>query len=90
MALGLFAAMKAWSARHIASGKIEQVWSFAGVSGGGGIFNVDSPEELDEIMAEFPLGPFSDTKIHGLVDLSKSLDSAAKAVEAMMAATAKQ
>jgi len=88
MVLGLFGAMKAWSARHIASGKLEQVWSFAGLNGGGGIFNVGSLEELDQIMAEFPLGPFSDRKIYGLVDLDKSLDTASKAFEAMMGAPA--
>ena len=86
--LGLFAAMKAWSARYIASGKLEQVWSFAGLNGGGGIFNVGSLEELDQIMAEFPLGPFSDRKIYGLVDLDTSLDTASKAFETMMGAAA--
>ena len=33
------------------------------LSGGGAILDVASPEELDEIMAEFPLGPFSHVEI---------------------------
>ena len=90
MVLGLFAAMKAFSARYMAAGKIEQSWSFAGLSGGGAILNVGSPEELDEIMAEFPFGPFSDRKIYSLVDLNKSLDTASKAFEAMLSAAPKR
>ena len=89
MVPGLMAAMRAFSARYTASGKIEQSWSFAGLSGGGAILNVASLEELDEIMAEFPLGPFSHIEIYGLVHLDKSLDAAAKAFEAMMGAMAK-
>lgn len=88
MVPGLFAAMKAFSDRYTASGKIEQSWSFAGLSGGGAILSVGSLEELDEIMAEFPLRPFSNIKIYGLVHLSKSLDTAAKAFEAMTGAVA--
>jgi len=89
MVPALFAAMKAFSARHTAAGKIEQSWSFAGLAGGGAILNVASPEELDEIMAEFPLGPFSHIEIYGLVHLDKSLDAAAKAFEALMGGLAK-
>jgi len=84
MAPGLFAAMKAFSAGSIASGKAEQTWGFAGVQGGGAILNVESPEELDAIMAEFPFGPFSRTTIYSLVDLNRSLDNASKAFGAMM------
>lgn len=86
MVPGLFAAMKAFSARHTASGKVEQSWSFAGLSGGGAILNVGSLEELDQIMAEFPLGPFSNIKIYGLVHLDESVDTASKAFETMMGA----
>jgi muconolactone delta-isomerase len=89
MAPGLLAAMKAFSARYTDLGKVEQSWSFAGQSGGGAILNVDSLEELDEIMAEFPLRPFSNIEIYGLVHLHNSLDTASKAFEAMMGATAK-
>jgi len=88
MVLGVFGAVKAWSARYTAAGKIEQSWSFAGLNGGGAIFNVGSLEELDQIMKEFPFGPFADSKIYGLVDLDTSLDTASKAFEAMMGATA--
>ena len=89
MVPGLFAAMKAFSDRYTESGKVEQSWSFAGLSGGGAILNVGSLEELDEIMAEFPLRPFSHIEIYGLVHLHKSLDTASKAFEAMTGGMAK-
>ena len=43
-------ALTAWVTRYTEMGKIDAAWSFAGVAGGGAIFNVDSLEELDAIM----------------------------------------
>ena len=37
---------------------------------------MDSLEELDAIMAEFPFGPFSDTEIVPIVDLVPALQRA--------------
>lgn len=89
MTLGLLAAMKAFNARYTAAGKVEHSWGFAGLSGGGAVLNVSSLEELDEIMAEFPFGAFADIQIYGLVDLNKALDTASKALEAMIGGMAK-
>lgn len=83
MAMGLIDAMEGWSRKHTASGKIEQAWGFAGIQGGGGIINVNSLEELDAIMTEYPFAPFSDTKVYGLVDLQASLKNTKQAVQAM-------
>lgn len=66
-------AMTAWLDQHKA--KLEQSWSFAGLNGGGGILNVESLEELDEIMAGFPFGQFSTIEVYGLADLRRSLDN---------------
>ena len=85
MTIGLLDAMSKFAERYTAAGKIEQTWSFAGLRGGGAIMNVDSPEELDEIMTEFPLASFSKVRVYGLVDLQKSLDYGKKAMAAMMA-----
>ena len=52
----LIDAMTAWTNRFTESGKLEAVWSYAGLAGGGGIANVDSLEELDASMVEFPFG----------------------------------
>lgn len=84
MALPIFEATSVWAQQHTASGKMEQIWSFAGLPGGGGILNVDSPEELDEIMTAFPLSPFSTTEIYSLVDVEPSLQRVRNAIQAMM------
>ena len=64
-------AMTAWLDQH--ESKMEQSWSFAGLNGGGGILNVESLEELDDIMAGFPFGQFSTIEVYGLADLRRSL-----------------
>jgi muconolactone delta-isomerase len=82
-ALGLFEAVSGWARGLQASGKIEQAWSFAGLPGGGGIFNVNSLEELDQAMNAFPLGPFTEIEVLPLVDLEPSLESVRGAIRAM-------
>ena len=72
MAPALLEGMRAWMEGN--SDTIEQIWSFAGVGGGGGILNVESLEQLDAVMGQFPYGPFSDIQIYGLADLKQSLD----------------
>ncbi len=83
MAMGLVDAMEGWVRKYTASGKIEQTWGFAGIQGGGGIVNVNSLEELDAIMTEFPFAPFSDTEIYGLADLQTGLQNMKQAIQAM-------
>jgi muconolactone delta-isomerase len=83
MAAGLIDAMAEWVRKQTASGKIEQVWGFAGLQAGTGIANVNSLEELDALMIEFPFAPFSDIEIYGLVDIGKSLQTMKQAVQAM-------
>jgi muconolactone delta-isomerase len=83
MAMGLVQAVEAWSRKYTASGKFEQIWGFAGVQGGGGIANVNSLEELDAIMTEFPFAPFSTTEVYGLVDLHGSLKLIKQSIQAM-------
>ena len=79
----LIDAMGPW--RSKCAGKIEQAWGFAGIAGGGGIANVDSLEELDAVMAEFPFGVTSDIEIIPLVDLDASLQRMKQFLEAMVA-----
>lgn len=84
MVNAVFAGMKAFEKQYIGNKKMEQIWSFAGSRGGGGIVNVNSLEELDAIVAEYPFGPFSDTTIYPLTDLDRSLDNALNAFKKMM------
>jgi muconolactone delta-isomerase len=79
----LMDAMLAWVRRHRESGRMEQVWNFAGVQGGGGILNVDSLEQLSEIMAEMPLAPFSNIQVYGLTDVEAAMERARKTMEQM-------
>jgi len=79
----LLDAMGPWRSKY--AGKIEHAWGFAGIAGGVGIANVDSVEELDAVMAEFPMGGISDIEIIPLVDLDGALQRARKAMEAMAA-----
>ena len=85
MALPMMQMMQAWISEHRASGKMEQVWSFAGMTGGGGIFNVDSHEELDAIMGGFPFGQVSTISVYALADLDVSLSDSVERIESMMA-----
>ena len=80
MAVGLIDAMGAWRSKY--AGKLEQVWGFAGIEGGGGIANVDSLEELDALMVEFPFRVFSDIEVIPLVDLDGHLQRSKQAVQA--------
>jgi muconolactone delta-isomerase len=83
MAQGLLDAVEGWAKKYTASGKIEQIWNFAGLQGGGGITNVNSLEELDDIMTEFPLGPFSDIEVYGLADFESGMRTLKQAVQSM-------
>ncbi len=51
---------------------------------GGGIVNVNSVEEFDALMAEFPVAQFSDTQVYALTDLDKALVNAENAFKKMM------
>jgi muconolactone delta-isomerase len=79
----LVGAMKQWVNTHRSSGKLEQVWSFAGVAGGGGILDVESHEELDEIMTGFPFANFSKVEVYPLADLDRSLQVFEKMLQQM-------
>ncbi|MBI4288438.1 MAG: hypothetical protein HY671_08440 [Chloroflexi bacterium] len=83
MALGLFDAFGAWAKKYTGNKKAEQLWGFAGLPAGGGILNVESFDELDAIMSEWPIGPFADTEVYPLVDIQTSIQHTKKAILAM-------
>ena len=84
MAPVLIGAMRQWSHAHLESGKMEQIWNFAGLNGGGGIVNVSSHEELAEVMAGFPFAPFSHIEVYALSDLNAGMDAFEKVIQQMM------
>lgn len=83
-AVPMFDAMLGWIETNTKSGKIEQMWGFAGIQGGGGILDVESLEELDRIMVGMPFGPFSDVEVYGLADVRQGLQAGKEAVAMMM------
>jgi muconolactone delta-isomerase len=84
MVVGLIEAMQGWVQHWTEAGKFEYSWSSAGINAGGAIINVDSLEELDEILAGFPFGPFSEIQVTPIVDLIPSLErSKAVVLQAM-------
>lgn len=82
--VGMMDVMAAWAKKYTGNKKMEQIWMFAGRHGGGGIINVDSLDELDAIMAEFPLAAFAEVQIYPLVDFQASIQRAKQAMAAMM------
>lgn len=74
-------AMSEWINRY--NSKLEQVWGFSGMQGGGGIVRVESQEELDAILAEYPLSPFAEQEIYPLVELGDSLQRVKRAAQAV-------
>lgn len=79
----LVAGMQQWLAAHRASGKMKDAWVFAGTPGGGGILDVDSHEELDDIMSGFPFANWSETKVYALADIDHSMQTFASVLAQM-------
>ncbi len=84
VAPGLMASLLAWAKKYTANGKLEAVWANAGSAGGGGILNVASLEELDAIMIELPIGPFSEVEVVPITDLQPSLERTQQMFQAMV------
>ncbi len=82
--VGMLDALEAWEQRYSAGGKL-QAWGFSGTPGGAGILEVDSLEELDEIVMASPVSPFSEIEIYPLIDLHDAVAHGKNAVKGMMA-----
>ncbi|GEM_PF-1587370 len=86
MAIGMLQMFQGWLAEHRGSGKLEQAWSFAGQPAGGGIANVDSLEELDAMMATWPLSQTSEIAVYPLADLDAVLETSLANIQGIMEA----
>ena len=78
---GLIDGTLAWARKY--QKQVSEIWSFAGQQAGGGIANVASLDELDAILAEMPIAPFSETEVHPLVGLDVSLRHQKESLQAM-------
>ncbi len=83
IAAGVFEATIQWHKNLMDSGKGEVSWGVAGQPIGLDVVNVDSLEELDEIVNAFPLAPFGDMEVLPLIDMAESLERTKQAVQAM-------
>jgi muconolactone delta-isomerase len=80
----LFDATSEWIKQWEASGKMEESFAYAGRPGGGGILDVETMDELDEIMTGFPLGPFNEITVIPMAEIHASLQRS-KAMVSQMA-----
>lgn len=73
---------KDWVREQVKKGVVEVPYSFAAAYGGGMcIVNIASPEDLNDLHAAAPLGPFTDTHTTLLTDFEKQMDRAAAALK---------
>ena len=72
-----------WMAWAKGSGKFDAIYSVAGQAGGLGIANVDSLEELDDIVRGYPMTPFCDVQTIPLSDVDHALTSLREQVKKM-------
>ena len=69
----LTVAMSQWVVEAKKTGKMEVLYSIAGQPGGLGIGNVDSLEELDDIVQGYPMTPFSEVQVFPLSDIDHAM-----------------
>ena len=73
MGLALIEATIQWKDQVKRSGKFDAIYSIAGQPGGLGIVNVDSLEELNDRIAEYPMTPFCDVQVLPLSDVDQAM-----------------
>jgi muconolactone delta-isomerase len=73
MGLTLIEATIQWKNQAKGSGKFDTIYSVAGQPGGLAIVNVDSLEELDDLIAEYPMTPFCDVQVLPLSDVDRAM-----------------
>ena len=72
-----------WIAEAKKTGKMEALYSIAGQPGGMGIGNVDSLEELDDIIQGMPMNPFSNVQVYPLSDVDHAMATMREQVKKM-------
>ena len=65
--------MSGWVQEHRGSGRLADVWTFAGKAGGGGIMEAASHEELESIMFSMPFSPWSSIDVEPLAAMENTL-----------------
>ena len=87
MAIGLFQAAKQWVSASLADGTMDLHYLHVETGGGFTIGNADSHEEIYDRIMEYPLYPFFDWEVIGLVDWSHAYDKNIELLQKMAAMT---
>jgi muconolactone delta-isomerase len=72
----LFSDLRQWYHKMNEVGKLEAVYPVAGQATGFAVWNVDSPEELDQMMIEHPLAAMTDREIWCISSFEGEIDRA--------------
>lgn len=72
-----------WVAWAKGSGKFEAIYAISGQPGGMGIVNVDSLEELNDLIQGYPMTPFSETQLFPLSDIDRAMTTWREQVKKM-------
>ncbi len=72
-----------WMAWAKGNGKFDAVYSIAGQPGGLGIANVDSLEDLNDLVARYPMTPFCNVQTLPLSDVDQALATQREVVKKM-------
>lgn len=71
-----------YAARLLASGKLQARYHLVGGHGGAWIYNVESNEELDHLLAQAPVYNLASYEVHALAEMTSPALTAAPAGEA--------
>jgi muconolactone delta-isomerase len=70
----LLSAQKDWLKQRRADGTVESLYGFVG-GGGIGIVNVDSHEQMHELLVSSPAFPISDFEVRAIGDFETTIDA---------------
>jgi len=76
-----------WTASAKKGGKFDVIYSIAGQPGGLGIVNVNSLEELNELVSGHPMTPFANVQTLPLSDIDHGLKTLREQVKKMSGQT---
>ena len=87
MGISLFQAAKKWTNARLADGTMDLQYVHVDTGAGFAITNADSHEEVYDRLLDYPLYPFFDWEVIGLVDWSHAYDKNIELLQKMAAMT---
>jgi hypothetical protein len=87
MGINVFQAGKQWAGAELAAGRMDLMYFYADGSGGFGIVNGNSHEEVYDKLLESPYYVFMDWEVIALIDWSHGLDKLIEMMQKISAMT---